>query len=195
MTGRPATRTSGFGTRFVSGRSRVPFPASGTMTFTSHPSVAVFESDDVVDLGGRGFEQIARDHCLELVDLLGRNMESRPLRHAFLDQRVALLEPQDDLARQHVDRFVLLVVVLERQYVPGLDVQDLADIAIGAGPDQLVAPWFVDPIREGEVGHGSRLSFKDDGVVTQAVTHTPHPTQPSGRSTGRPPSSMASARS
>src|SRR5438132_1277627 len=46
MTGRPATRTRGFGTRLVSGRSRVPFPARGTMTFMSHPSVAVFSGPD-----------------------------------------------------------------------------------------------------------------------------------------------------
>src|SRR2546426_4926775 len=40
-----------------------------------------------------------------------------------------------------------------------------------------------------------RLSLKDDGDVTHAVTHTPHPTHPSGRSTGCPPASIASARS
>src|SRR5438034_205906 len=46
MTGRPATRTRGFGTRLVSGSSRVPFPASGTMTFMSHPPVAVGPGPD-----------------------------------------------------------------------------------------------------------------------------------------------------
>src|SRR5207302_724626 len=35
--------------------------------------------------------------------------------------------------------------------------------------------------------HGTRLSLRDDGLVTHAVTHTPHPTHPSGRITGRPP--------
>lgn len=43
--------------------------------------------------------------------------------------------------------------------------------------------------------HGSKLSRNDDGLVTHAVTHTPHPTHPSGRSTGRPAASSAKARS
>src|SRR6267142_908681 len=102
MTGRPATRTRGFGTRLVSGRSRVPLPASGTMTFMSHPSVAVFEPDDVVDLGGRSLEQIGRHHRLELVDHFRSDVECRSLRHGALDQRVALLHAEDDLAREHV---------------------------------------------------------------------------------------------
>ena len=34
MTGRPATRSIGLGVTCVCGRSRVPFPASGMMTFT-----------------------------------------------------------------------------------------------------------------------------------------------------------------
>src|SRR2546427_4682977 len=70
MTGRPATRTRGLGTRLVSGRSRVPFPARGTMTFMSHPSVAVFEPHHVVDFGSRGLEQVGRhrseEHTSEL---------------------------------------------------------------------------------------------------------------------------------
>src|SRR5882762_8254653 len=236
MTGRPATRTRGFGTRLVSGRSLVPLPASGTMTFTSHPPVAVFEPDHVVDLGGRSLEQVGRHHRLELVDHLGSDVECRSLRHRPLDQGIALLDSQDDLAREHVDRFILLIVVLERQHVSGLDVQDLADIAISPRPDQLVPPRLFDPI--GKVSHSSpptsaewgmrnaeykdrrrsanglphqfriphsafrtqscgdgRLSRNEDGDVTQAVTHTPHPTQASGRSTGCPPASIASARS
>src|SRR5439155_10234430 len=39
----------------------------------------------------------------------------------------------------------------------------------------------------------ARLSRNEDGEVTHAVTHTPHPTHPSGRITGRPPLSSASA--
>src|SRR6266576_7085781 len=152
MTGRPATRTRGFGTRLVSGRSRVPFPARGTMTFMSHPSVSVFEPHDVVDFGSRGLEQVGRHHRLELVDHLRLDVERGSLRHGPLDQRIALLDAQDDLAREHVDRFVLLVVVLQRQDVSRLDVQDLADVAVGPGPDQLVAPRLVDAVGKG--GHG-----------------------------------------
>src|SRR5438034_2539015 len=39
------------------------------------------------------------------------------------------------------------------------------------------------------------LNCREEGEVTHAVTHTPHPTQPSGRSTGCPPASIARARS
>ena len=37
ITGRPATLSSGFGTRCVCGRSRVPFPASGMITCIGQP--------------------------------------------------------------------------------------------------------------------------------------------------------------
>src|SRR5712691_725890 len=195
MTGRPATRTRGFGTRLVSGRSRVPFPASGTMTFMSRPPVAVFEPHDVVDLGGGSLEQVGRGHGLELMDQLRLDVERRPLRHGPLDQRIALLDAEDDLAREHVDRFILLVVVLQRQDVSRLDMQDLADVAVGPRPDQLVPPGLVDPIGQLRHDASDKVSVRDDGDVTQAVTHTPQPTQPSGRSTGCPPASIASARS
>src|SRR2546430_15659530 len=42
-------------------------------------------------------------------------------------------------------------------------------------------------------GADARLSRREEGEVTHAVTHTPHPTHPSGRITGRPPLSSASA--
>src|SRR6266516_6985584 len=148
MTGRPATRIRGFGTRLVSGRSRVPFPARGTMTFMSHPSVAVFEPHHVVDFGSRGLEQVGRHHRLELVDHLRLDVERGSLRHGLLDQRIALLDAQDDLAREHVDRIVLLVVVLQGQDVSGLDVEDLADVAVGSGPDQLVTPRLLYTVRQ-----------------------------------------------
>src|SRR5204863_8330526 len=151
MTGRPATRTRGLGTRLVSGRRRVPFPASGTMTFMSHAPVAVFESHDVIDLGRGGLEQVARRYRFELVNQLRLDVERRPLGHGPLDQRVAPLNAQDDLARQHVNGFVLLVVILQRQDVSGLDVQDLADVAVGPGPDQLVAPGLWNAV--GKIGH------------------------------------------
>src|SRR5437016_7862708 len=154
MTGRPAPRTSGCATRLVSGRSRVPFPASGTMTFMSRPPVAVFEPHDVVDLGGGSLEQVGRGHGLELVDQLRLDVERRALRHGPLDQSVSLLDAEHDLAREHVDGLVLLVVVLEREHVAGLDVKDLPDVAVRAGPNQLVAPGLFDAV--GEVGHGRR---------------------------------------
>src|SRR5881392_491004 len=169
MTGRPATRTRGFGTRLVSGRSRVPFPARGTMTFMSHPSVAVFEPHHVVDFGSRGLEQVGRHHRLELVDHLRLDVDRGSLRHGALDQRIALLDAQDDLAREHVDRFVLLVVVLQRQDVSGLDVEYLADVAVGSGPDQLVAPGLFDAI--GEVSHPSPPPSAEWGMRNAEYQH------------------------
>src|SRR6266576_281684 len=73
--------------------------------------------------------------------------------------------------------------------MPRLDMEDLPDVAVGFRPDDLVTPRLFDPV--GDV-HAS-LSFKEEGKVTHAVTHTPQPTQPSGFSTGRPRSSSASA--
>src|SRR5207249_8930863 len=95
-----------------------------------------------------------RDHGLELVDQLRLDVERRALRHAPLDQSVSLLDAEHDLAREHVDGLVLLVVVLEREHVAGLDVKDLPDVAVRAGPNQLVAPGLFDAV--GEVGHGRR---------------------------------------
>src|SRR5882672_12239888 len=147
MTGRPATRTRGFGTRLVSGRSRVPFPASGTMTFMSRPPVAVFEPHDVVDLGGGSLEQVGWGHGLELMDQLRLDVERRAPRQRPLDQRIALLDPQDDLAREHVDRFILLIGLQQRYDVSGLDVLDLADIAVAPGRVRLVDPRFLHAVR------------------------------------------------
>src|SRR5437660_2339259 len=117
------------------------------MTLSLGPAIAVLETDHVVQLGRGRLDQIARHHGLELMYLLRRNVDRLALRHAALDQRLALLQPQDDLPREHVDRFVLLVVVLQGQHVARLDVQDLADVAVGAGPDDLVAPRLGDAIR------------------------------------------------
>src|SRR5271157_4527285 len=66
-TGRPATLISGLGTRCVSGRSRVPLPASGMMTCTLRPPVAVLESDHVVQMRGGGLEHVGVLQRLELV--------------------------------------------------------------------------------------------------------------------------------
>src|SRR5262245_16674260 len=98
MTGWPATRTSAFGTCLVSGSNRVPFPASGMMACTSRPSVAVFEAHHVVDFGRRGFEQVCGQYGFELVDQLRHEVKCLAAPEPALDQRIALLEPQDDLA-------------------------------------------------------------------------------------------------
>src|SRR6266513_72773 len=147
-----------------------------TMTFMSRPPVAVFQPHHVVDLRRRGLEQVARRHCLELVDQLGLDVERRPLGHGPLDQRFALLNAQDDLAGQHVNRFVLLVVVLQRQNVSRFDVQDFADVPVGPGPDQLVAPRLLYAVGEG--GHETLncgLAIADCGLAERVSRRTTSP--------------------
>src|SRR5205814_962659 len=119
------------------------------------------------------------------MDLFGGDVKGFTRARAPLDQRLAMLDPQDDLAREDVDRLILLIVILQREHVARLDMQDLADVAIGLRPDELVSPGLVHPVGEPSRAHAS-LSFSDDGTVTHAVTHTPQPTQPSGFSTGCP---------
>ena len=43
-----------------------------------------------------------------------------------------------------VDRLVLEVVILQAERVPGVDVQNLADVALGLRPMKLVAPRLLD---------------------------------------------------
>src|SRR4029077_1662669 len=126
------------------------------------------------------------------MDLFWGNVECLTGAHASLRHRLAPLNSQDDFARKDVNRFILLVVILQRQHLSRLDMENLPHIAVGLRPDDLVSPRLFYSIRQ--IGHAS-LSFSDEGVVTHAVTHTPQPTHPSGFSTGRPRSSSARARS
>ena len=74
MTGRPATLSIGLGTRWVCGRRRVPFPASGMITCMSASSVAVLEPDQVVELRRGCLEHVAVHDGLDLVDEPGRDV-------------------------------------------------------------------------------------------------------------------------
>src|ERR1044071_5875409 len=86
ITGLPATRSIGFGVTCVCGRRRVPFPASGMMTFMGAPSsragpgaaLAVGEADDVVEVRRRHFEHVAVGHRLHLVDRTRRHAIGLP---------------------------------------------------------------------------------------------------------------------
>src|SRR5688572_29670846 len=71
ITGRPATLSSGLGTRWVWGRRRVPFPASGMITCMSASTVAVLDSHQIVELGRGGLEHVAVLHRLDLVNQPG----------------------------------------------------------------------------------------------------------------------------
>ena len=69
------------------------------------------------------------------------------------DPHGALLQDEHHLAREEVDRLVLLHVVLQRELEAGLHVEELADVAVGVRPPQLVAPRLLDALRvlEGHV--------------------------------------------
>ncbi len=97
-----------------------------------------------------------------------------------------LPEPEEKLSLEHVQRFVLHVVVLAAQRMAGLHMEDLPDIAIGSGPDQLVPPGLLDLERHRRILHRSSamVSVNEVGEEMHSRTQTPHPTQPSRRSTG-----------
>jgi hypothetical protein len=46
---------------------------------------------------------------------------------------------------------ILLQMVLAGEDVTGVDVENLADVPVGVGPDQLMTPGLLDP--EGDFGH------------------------------------------
>src|SRR5687767_5162547 len=194
ITGRPATLSIGFGTRCVCGRRRVPFPASGMITCMGLPSaVAVFEPDQVVELWRGCLEHVAVHDGLDLVHEERRDVGALAGPEGAGDEPVAVPRAEDELAGEDMHRLVLPVVVLEAEDVPRLHVQHLADIAVGAGPDELVAPRLLHTVRHVPHYASARVSRSDDGIVTQARTQSPHPTHASGRMTGCPVSSIASA--
>src|SRR5512141_3394578 len=123
ITGRPATLSSGVGVRWVCGRSRVPFPASGMMTCISASPVAVFEPHQVVQMIGGRLQHVAVHDGLDLVHERRRDVRALAGPEGTRDQAVTLLHPENQLTRQHVHRLVLQIVVLETQNVTGLHVQ------------------------------------------------------------------------
>src|SRR5918912_1531023 len=120
ITGLPATLSSGFGVTCVCGRSRVPFPASGMMTFMVRSSlrcgcplsaVAVAEPHDVVQVRRGGLEHVAVRHRLHVVDRARSDAECLSDLEPHVPQLVAAVElhPVDHLSRQQVDRLILAV--------------------------------------------------------------------------------------
>src|SRR5919107_1000036 len=138
ITGRPATLSSGLGTMWVCGRSRVPLPARGMITCISASSVAVFQPHEIVELRRRGLEHVAVLHRLDLVDQLGGDVHRFAGLERPGDHGIAASGAELELAPEHVHGLVLQVVILQTEHVSCLDVQDLAHVALGAGPDQFV---------------------------------------------------------
>src|SRR6267143_735629 len=99
----------------------------------------------------------------------GRNRRAQPLART-----VSRVELEAHRSREEVDGLVLLAVVLPAERVPTGHVQDLPDVALGVGPDELVAPGLLDAPRiEPDVlprersraldrrGHGSSFPVED----------------------------------
>src|SRR5919109_5383271 len=98
ITGLPATLSIGFGVTCVCGRSRVPFPASGMMTFMVRVSlrcacplspVTVAEPHDVVEVWRGGLEHVAVRHRLHVVNGARRDPERLPDLEPHVLQLVA----------------------------------------------------------------------------------------------------------
>src|SRR6478609_647264 len=112
-------------------------------------SVAILESDDVVEVRRRDLED---RRVLEGSDPVHRpraEVEARPGGDDLLVERllawVAELEPR--AAALDVPALVLLPVELKRERLALADEQDFPDVRIGVRPDQLPAPRLLDPAR------------------------------------------------
>src|SRR5258707_12378978 len=121
----------------------------------------VFEADDVLELGRRNFDEGAAFDRLVAVAAADRDARAlaRP-QLALLDRASVALEGQVEPALDDSDPLVLPLVVLERQALAGLEDEDLADVLVGPGPDDLVAPGLGDVARQGcpvgrEISHGT----------------------------------------
>src|SRR5262249_56466549 len=105
-------------------------------------AVAVFEPDDVVQLGGRDLDDLRivdRGHPMHRP----RPETERRARpdHLLLEHRVAggaELQLRPSLLNE--PRLVLDVVELQAERLACLHEQQLADVLVGLRPDQLVAP-------------------------------------------------------
>jgi hypothetical protein len=69
------------------------------------------------------------------------------LSHAPFRQFAIYGHAKHDLTSEQEDRLIFALVILEAQQVARLDVQNLADVAIGLRPNELMTPRFLDPMR------------------------------------------------
>src|SRR5690606_34121214 len=98
--------------------------AAAGVTAPLHAAVSVLETDDVVEVGGRGLEDVAVGDGLHPVDGAGGDAEALALADRDLLQLLdGGARPESHLPTEQVDRLVLALVVLEREGVPRLHVQ------------------------------------------------------------------------
>src|SRR5262245_30589659 len=126
------------------------------------PPEVVLETHDVVELRGGHLHQLGPLDRLVAVDPTCRDVPV-VAGHQLLDADLAgvVLEVEAHPAGRDEDRFVLDHVLLEREPPARLDDQDLAHVAVGDGPDQLVAPLLVDSsgaAATAAIGHAAHAS-------------------------------------
>src|SRR5262245_9075545 len=115
---------------------------------TTSPSdavVEILEAHHVAELRGGYLEDVGVLERAHAVPDPRRQVPPlpRPETHA-LARTIAAAHLQFDAAGEHADRLLLHAMVLQAERMPGADVQDLAHVAVGVGPDRLVPPWFRD---------------------------------------------------
>src|SRR5436190_13543296 len=66
--------------------------------------------------------------------------------HPRLERLDARADLEAEGAREHAERLVLDLVVLERESLARLHVEDLPDVAGTPSPERLVTPGLVDPL-------------------------------------------------
>src|SRR6266851_873470 len=116
-------------------------------------AVAILEPDHIIQLRSGNLEDVAileRDHAMALArrDVMGLAR----LQRNGLELALLVVKNEVHLSRIEEDRFHFLPMILQRQLVALLDVQDLADVVGGMGPDQLMAPGLLHA-RDVLLGH------------------------------------------
>src|SRR5436309_8883648 len=108
------------------------------------PPVPILEPHHVVQFRCRHLEDVAVFDCRHPMDGFWRDVHAFARQHLAFPQRTSLLDLEHQLARVEVNRLVLVVVVLQAQRVPGVHVNQLADVPIGLRPVKLVTPGLLD---------------------------------------------------
>src|SRR5882762_5497024 len=129
-------------------------PAQDDRAHLFYPAVAVLEPDHVVQLRRGGFEDVAvrlRDH--PVAEERGDVERVAGVEDGLLQLLTFPAGLEAHHAGQHMDGLVLAQVVLEAEGLTLVDVQDLADVAVGVRPDELVSPGLLDSDRL-DRGHG-----------------------------------------
>src|SRR5258708_15975780 len=109
----------------------------------SLPTVGIFQSHHVIELGGRHLDDVYVRDRYHAMDGVGRTVKHVARPHAQHAKLCAAAHLEIHFAALDQKCLVLLDVVLARQLLPGLDVENLADVAVGLCPHELVAPRLV----------------------------------------------------